>query len=117
MNALQRKALVTVPLSSQTVESFWDGSHSGTPEQCLRALCASHERLRAELEGAEALLKEPDPEIARLKVKLAAALALTDTGSREFIAAFPPKCVGAAFFPKEIVPGWRVVEKIREVLS
>jgi hypothetical protein len=60
MTDLQRQALATVPLSAATVESFYDGSHSGTEKQCLRALCKSHERLRAELEGAELLLKEDE---------------------------------------------------------
>lgn len=45
-------------MTAATVESLYDGTHSGTPEQCLRALCESHERLRAELQGAEALLYE-----------------------------------------------------------
>lgn len=58
MTKLQRKALTTYPLSKETVESFYDGSHSGTEKQCLRALCESHERLRAEVEGAEILLSE-----------------------------------------------------------
>jgi hypothetical protein len=46
----------------------------------------------------------------------AKALALTDTGSQEFSKAFPPRSAGEAINPREIVPGWRVVEKIREVL-
>jgi len=58
MTPLQRKALACSPLTRETVESFYDGSHAGTAEQCLKALCASHERLRMELEGAEVLLAE-----------------------------------------------------------
>lgn len=61
MTPLQRKALAGVALSEPTVESFYDGSRSGTAEQCLKALCVSHERLRAELRGAEALLTEREP--------------------------------------------------------
>ena len=58
MNQLQRRALARVALSKETVQSFYDGTRSGTAEQCLAALCESHERLRAELEGAEALLAD-----------------------------------------------------------
>ncbi len=43
-------------------------------------------------------------------------LALTDTGSLLFRTTFPPKSAGEAIYPQEIVPGWRIVEKIREVL-
>jgi hypothetical protein len=55
---IQSNALACVALSKGTVESFYDGSHSATPKQCLHALCESHERLRAELQGAESLLAE-----------------------------------------------------------
>ncbi len=48
--------------------------------------------------------------------KLTVALALTDTGSTEFRNAFPPKSSGEALYPRAVVPGWRVVEKIRELL-
>lgn len=58
MNHLQQRALATVPLSQETVEDFYTGQRSGTADQCLKALCISHERLRAELQGAMALLEE-----------------------------------------------------------
>ncbi len=99
-----------VVLTEATVTSFWDGSHSGTPEQCLRALCVSHERLRAEAHGLDVFLEEANR-------KLAAALALTDTGSAEFRKAFPATFAAAALFPCDHVPGWRVVEAIREILN
>ena len=71
MHELKRKALATVPLTFATVEDFWDGSRSGTAEQCLKALCVSHERLRAELEGAEIMLFE-EPGKAALRSLLTA---------------------------------------------
>ena len=46
-------------------------------------------------------------QLKTLKERIGKALALTDTGSAEFHKAF------GADGP---VPGWRVVEKIREVL-
>lgn len=58
MTDLQRRSLRYVPLTKETVQSFYDGTHSGTEKECLRALCESHERLRAELEGAEILLAD-----------------------------------------------------------
>jgi len=57
---LQRRALAITPLSAETVQSFYDGTRSGTAEQCLKSLCESHERLRAELQGAEVLLKDAE---------------------------------------------------------
>lgn len=241
MTNLQKSALASLPLTAATIESFWDGSRSGTAEQCLRALCISHERLRAELQGAEVLLAEEPGKAAvrslltackeavailrslndyervcreliaakveggddlavvlsnvlrRLdnaaeaverslspvraegsdfqewmretfygrdtdlkmesvpyahvfdydqtiqlatflwecmenklppwwsrfygaEARLSKAAALTDTGSAEFRQAFPPKSAGEALAPREMVPGWRVVEKIRETL-
>lgn len=107
MNQLQRRALAVLPLSEETVLSFYDGSRYGG--HCLHALCESHERLRAELQGAEILMEESN-------AKLAKVAAMTDTGSEEFRKAFPPKSAGEAIEPRELVPGWRVVEKIREIL-
>ena len=54
---LSARALAVVPLSVETVESFYNGTHSGTERQCLLALCESHERLRAELKGAMIMLE------------------------------------------------------------
>lgn len=78
-----------------------------------------HRALETERERQRKAIMEYHPapaiEIARLNRLLAAALALTNTGSEEFRKAFP------AFFNNGYcdgmeVPGWRVVEKIREVL-
>lgn len=64
MNQLTSRALATVPLTAETVQSFYDGTRSGTAEQCLKALCESHERLRAELEGSEIMRSDDANEIA-----------------------------------------------------
>jgi hypothetical protein len=64
MNQLHRNAMVMMPLTEETVLSFYDGSRSGTPEQCLKALCESHERLRAELQGSTALVDAAEAELA-----------------------------------------------------
>ena len=69
MTTLEKRALARPPLSYETVESFWDGSRSGTAEQCLKALCESHERLRAELEGSEILRADAEKELAAMKGK------------------------------------------------
>lgn len=113
MNALSRKALGSIPLTEDTVLDFYQGPRAGTAEQCLRALCVSHERLRAELEGLQALLQDVGAEVERLQSRLAAALALTDTGSPEFRAAFVPPLPAETFDP---ALGWRVVERVREAL-
>ena len=56
MDPLDRRALRTLPLDRVVVESYFD-SVSLTTEQ-IRAMCASHERLRKELSGAEIHIKE-----------------------------------------------------------
>ena len=58
MSKLSQRCLGYVPLTVETVESFYDGTRSASAERCLLALCESHERLRAELQGAEILLEE-----------------------------------------------------------
>ena len=113
MTNLQRAALGRLPLTEATVASFYDGTHAGSAAQCLKALCESHERLRAELEGMEVILADAEREVDRLKARLAAALALTDTGSPAYLAAFPPRTPDEA---SEAAPGWRVVEQIRTTL-
>jgi len=92
MNQLQRNALAAKVWSQASIESFYKGNP--TVDASVKALCESHERLRAELQGAEA--------------RIALAVALTDTDSATFKAALR-EWAGSE-------TGWRVVEKIREVL-
>ena len=54
MSELQRRALAVQPMSMDAVEELYMGQHTSSQ---LR-LCESHERLRAELKGAEILLAE-----------------------------------------------------------
>ncbi len=60
MTPLERKSLGTVPMTKAAVESFYDVLCRSETETAVRVrkLCISHERLRAELEGAEALIEE-----------------------------------------------------------
>ncbi len=118
MTPLERKALATLPMSKEAVEFFYDVLCKSETETAVRVrkLCISHERLRAEVEGAEVLRGDAEREIAALKARLDKALALTDTGSAEFREAFPPDLQRDIDQPRETVPGYRVVEKIREVL-
>lgn len=56
---LRTECLKHVPLTAATVESIWSELRKyseGELLERLRALCLSHERLRAELEGCEATL-------------------------------------------------------------
>ena len=118
LNELRRRALGRLALSEADVVRFYALPVYPAAElhKALRRLCESHERLRAELAGAEAVLNEPESETLRLRARVAAALALTDTGSPEFLAAFPPRSAGDAAEPRAAVAGWRVVEKIRAAL-
>jgi hypothetical protein len=105
MDSLKRNALVSLPMSEQEVLA----SYRRTAGVLMRRLCESHERLREELRGAEFMLIEDSAVIAK-------ALAMTDTGSVDFRAAFPAKSAAEGINPTDYVPGWRVVEKIREIL-
>jgi hypothetical protein len=66
VNILRRRAMGILPLSEQTVLSFYDGTRSGTAEQCLKALCESHERIRTELLAQNIVLEETQQEIANV---------------------------------------------------
>ncbi len=60
MTDLEKAALASLPLPKETVWKFYQGSYPGTIMECVRVLCVSHERLRAELAGATILLEECD---------------------------------------------------------
>ena len=67
-------------------------------------------------EKVQACIDEAAATVLVLQRRLERAILLTDTGSDEFKKAFPPKSAGDSYFPRGAVTGWRVVEKIREVL-
>ncbi len=64
MTDLQRKALASLPLSAEEVQDHFDEAYTHVHPQfvpaarLVRALCVSHERLRAEVQGAEVLPAE-----------------------------------------------------------
>lgn len=64
MSNLQIECLAKTPISKEAIQVIWDliGSRDNIEvlRTWLRNTCLSHERLRAELEGAEILLKEPE---------------------------------------------------------
>lgn len=66
MNQLRRRALARLARTAAEVQNLYDGGCPlGTPiNNCLRDLCESHERLRAELQGAKVLLKDARREVA-----------------------------------------------------
>lgn len=72
MTDLQRKALARLPYTEAEAENLYRGvgnatwpPSSGWPA-LIREILASHERLRAELNGAQTLLAEAEAEAARL---------------------------------------------------
>jgi len=61
---LSVRCLAYLPLPKEQVESIWSGNTSFDRQESMLAiaqLCLSHERLRAELEGLEILLKTVAP--------------------------------------------------------
>lgn len=63
MTDLQRKALASLPMEPGRVETLYAGAFGGVAEKAIKNLCVSHERLRAELLGAETLLAETQAEV------------------------------------------------------
>ena len=102
MTPLTRDALETEPMNAESVNVLFLIADDVAAYE-VEDLCVSHERLRMELEGAQKLLAESEA-----KIKM--ALALTDTGSAEFVEAFPFYHLGSG------AAGWRIVERIRAVL-
>lgn len=70
MTQLQLAALARTPIPADTVEEIYRTSRS----ILTRGVCASHERLRAEVVGLEAMRAEDEKRIARL-VEFARAIA------------------------------------------
>jgi hypothetical protein len=60
---LQYRALATLPFSKEQVEGLYKRANQfgGPARRYIRELCASHERLRAELEAMQELLAEQKP--------------------------------------------------------
>lgn len=58
MTPLTRAALARLPLPASAVEDIYRN-----PNASIRSLCESHERLRAELQGAEAMLESDRAEV------------------------------------------------------
>jgi hypothetical protein len=57
MTRLQELALATLPISEKDVEAFYNGQKPWN-DRTFKSLCESHERLRAELQGCEALIQD-----------------------------------------------------------
>lgn len=70
MTDLQRKALASLPMETNRVETLYAGVFGGVAEKAIKNLCVSHERLRAELLGAETLLANQQAEIVALLARL-----------------------------------------------
>ena len=65
MDELQRRALARLPMTEGDVKIMYA---VGTPP--MKSLCESHERLRAELEGTAALLRDAEAEAERLSAEV-----------------------------------------------
>lgn len=82
--------------------------------KCLDDLDILHdenERLQTLADKADMLRRAAEEVVRKLQGRIDAALALADTGSQEFKAAFSEWSRAA------VVPGWRVTEKMAEVLK
>ena len=84
MTKLQELALATLPLPVEFVEEIYSGGNLVSGIR-LQHLCESHERLRAELEGAEMLLAEK--EVAEMRERKRLEETLAKLQSAQSIAA------------------------------
>ena len=65
---LKSHCLGVTPFSAETVQKIYDDTYDTTrwlDQQTVRNLCLSHERLRAELEGMDVMLRETEGELKR----------------------------------------------------
>lgn len=67
MDELQRRALARLPLSAEEMRFVYVLARRS---ETWKALCESHERLRAELEGTTALLRDAEADAARLSAEV-----------------------------------------------
>ena len=86
MSELDRAALACTPLTAEQVRDIWNGHH-GIPGNVrerfafVRVMCASHERMRAENDGATALLEQAAGELDRHRTAIRAALSDLEDGA------------------------------------
>jgi hypothetical protein len=73
MTYLQSHCLGNTPIEKGTVQAYYD-EVSAMPrkslESCVKLLCMSHERLRAEAAGAEIVWQQAQAVVDRLKERL-----------------------------------------------
>lgn len=67
MDELQRRALARLPMAVGDVRLLY--ATAGRSES-WKVICESHERLRAELDGTTALLRDAEAEAARLSAEV-----------------------------------------------
>jgi hypothetical protein len=69
MTALEQAALARDVMSKEFVATIYNAGPltSGITRDTVRDICASHERLRMELAGAELMIGQLDAEIAALR--------------------------------------------------
>lgn len=75
MTDLQRRALARTPLTEDEVAALYDyfaphrraSAWQDREARAVRDLCASHERLRAELAGVQSLLADAERRVAELE--------------------------------------------------
>ncbi len=106
MTNLTRDALACVPLPEETVRGFYDRSRScEISERNLKALCASHERLRAELQGAEILIADLADEPSRVEIRRLTTALHANLCHPDFAyIVCPPESIAISVQWKEI--GW-----------
>lgn len=65
MSRLEIECLKTLPMDAESVKTIFDERHNwdGITRKVIARLCLSHERLRAEIAGANAVINDMETEL------------------------------------------------------
>ncbi len=110
MKPIRRAALAMVPLSETYITEMYEVRDikefpQGSAITAMRSVCESHERLRAEVEGAEVVINDYDAEVKTLRHALKSlceyAAASREANTKEFMQELADHMNAAAKALKE----------------
>ena len=69
MTHLDRRAMLTMPMPKNEVQELFNGKICPWPQNRIQPLCASHERLRMEAEGAAIMWHDEEDRVKELEAE------------------------------------------------
>lgn len=116
MADLLKDSLAMRIISREDIRKIYEeGASLGIgPGALIDALCLSHERLREEVIGHDAMTEHDVRRFVELCTRLDEIVQLCDTGSEIHKAVFGAEASRLGFVGEDVVaPGWRVAETMR----